>query len=385
MIGTAIIIFLTSLVLVIMSIPPVIRVAKIKHLFDEPSEDRKIHIFRTPNLGGVGIFISIILTICLTIPFTSIPYINYLIASTIILFALGLKDDLVGLSPMVKFSAQIVAAIIVSYFAHIRLTSMYGFFGIEEISVPLSLLVSTLVILLVVNAFNLIDGIDCLAGSVGLIVSISFALAFFRMQELGLMYLSICIAGSLSGFLYFNWSPAKIFMGDTGSLMLGFLIAVLAIRFVECNKFDPIHNPFPVFRSAPALVCGLLIIPVFDTLRVFTLRVARGVSPFNADRNHIHHRLIDFKLSHMESSGILALINIIFIVIVYFLQDIGTMQLFLFITILALTLNITSWHFANLQLRSENLTVTKYVNDSVDNIVKMEKKEILNDDISKIK
>ncbi len=385
MIGTSIIIYLLSLVLVILSIPPVIRVAKIKHLFDEPSEDRKVHIFKTPNLGGVGIFISIILTICLAIPFASISHINYLIASTIILFALGLKDDLVGLSPMIKFSAQIVAATIVSYFADIRLTSMYGFFGIDEISLPLSLLISVLVILLLVNAFNLIDGIDWLAGGVGLIVSISFTYAFYQLQQPGLMYLSLCIAGCLTGFLYFNRSPAKIFMGDTGSLMLGFLVAILAIRFVECNKFDALLNPRPVFNSAPAIVCGLLIIPVFDTLRVFTLRIARGVSPFNADRNHIHHRLIDFKLSHMEASGILVGVNIIFIGIVYFLQDIGTLQLFMFISILALTLNIISWHFSNVQLRADGAGINKDLSSPVDNIVKMAKKEIFNKNLSKTK
>lgn len=385
MTGTSITIFLTSLVLVILSIPPVIRVAKIKHLFDEPSEDRKIHIYKTPNLGGVGIFISLLLTICLTIPFSTIPNINYIIASTIVLFALGLKDDLVGLSPMIKFSAQIVAAGIVSYFADVRLTSMYGFFGIEEISTPLSLLISILAILLLVNAFNLIDGIDWLAGLVGLIVSICFIYGFYELGKPGFMYLSISIAGSLLGFLYFNRSPAKIFMGDTGSLMLGFLIAILAIKFVEFNKYNPDSNPDPVFKSAPAIVCGLLIVPVFDTLRVFALRVAKGVSPFNADRNHIHHRLIDFKLSHMQASGILAGVNIMFIAIVFFLQSIGTLQLFMFISILALTLNIISWHFSNVQLRTDAMVSSEAEQVEVDNVVILGKKKSFKDTLSKSK
>lgn len=372
-------IFCTAMLLVLLSIPPVINIAKLKHLFDDPSEDRKVHTYKTPNLGGVGIFISILITICLFIPFNSIPHINYIIASSIILFILGLKDDLVGLSPLIKFIAQIVAAGIICYFADIRLTSMYGFFGINDISVPLSLLISVLVVLLLVNAFNLIDGIDCLAASVGFIVSIAFAYGFYQLNQPGLTELSICIGGSLAGFVYFNRSPARIFMGDTGSLLLGFLIAILSIKFVEFNKFNAVTNAHPVFKSAPAMVCGLLIIPIFDTLRVFTLRIAKGVSPFNADRNHIHHRLIDFKLSHMQSSGVLAVINLFFIAIVFFLQDIGTLELFMFITILALTLNIISWHFANLYVKSD----ADQDIQEVDNIFKFGKKETYNEEISK--
>lgn len=376
-----ILIFITALIISVLAIPPVIRIAKLKHLFDEPSEDRKIHIFKTPNLGGVAIFVSILLTICLLIPFNSIPHINYIIASSIILFALGLKDDLVGLSPFIKFMAQILAAVIICFFADIRLTSMYGFFGITEISVPLSILVSVLVILLVVNAFNLIDGIDCLSGLVGFIVTAAFTFAFYALHQTGLMYLSICICGSLAGFLYFNRSPAKIFMGDTGSLMLGFLIAILSIKFVEFNKYNVVTNAQPVFRSAPAMVCGLLIVPVFDTLRVFTLRILRGVSPFNADRNHIHHRLIDFNLNHMQASGVLAAINLFFIVIVYLLQDIGTLELFMFISILALGLNVISWHFANMHGRNISQPVIEDEVLELDNIVTLGKKNIFNQEL----
>lgn len=378
---TSIVIFFTAMVMVLLAIPPVIKIAKLKHLFDEPSEDRKIHIYKTPNLGGVGIFISILLTICLLIPFGYLPHVNYVIASSIILVVLGLKDDLVGLSPLIKFIAQIVAAGIVCYFADIRLTSMYGFFGIGDISMPLSILISILVILLVVNAFNLIDGIDCLSGIIGFIVSAAYAFSFLLMHQTGLMYLSICIAGSLAGFLYFNKSPARIFMGDTGSLFLGFLIAVLSIKFIEFNKPDAISAHQPLFKSAPAMVCGILIVPVFDTLRVFTLRIIRGVSPFNADRNHIHHRLIDFKLSHMQSSAILALVNIFFIGVVYLLQGIGTLELFVFIAILALILNVVSWHFSNLQTKLDSADSSLEILKP-DNVVRLGKKEIFANDLA---
>jgi len=158
--------------------------------------------------------------------------------------------------------------------------------------------------------------------------------------------------------------------------MLGFLIAILSIKFVEFNKYNVVSNAQPVFRSAPAMVCGLLIVPIFDTLRVFTLRIIKGVSPFNADRNHIHHRLIDFKLNHMQASGVLALVNLFFIAIVYYLQDIGTLELFMFISILALTLNVISWHFANLQIKSEIHSGNEDEGIEIDNVVSLAKKNI---------
>jgi len=368
MIVTAILTFVIALLIVLSAIPPIIRVAQLKHLFDEPSEDRKVHIYKTPNLGGIAIFVSLLLTLCVIIPFNLIPHVNYIIASAVILFCLGLKDDLVGLSPLIKFAAQIVAALVICLLAGIRLTSLYGFFGIYEISVPLSMMITTLFILLIVNAFNLIDGIDCLAGTVGIITSISFGYVFFALKEPGMMYLAICITGSLCGFLYFNRSPAKIFMGDTGSLLIGFVMAVMSIKFIELNKFNPVTNLHPLFVSAPSMVFGILIIPIFDTLRVFTLRVTKGLSPFNADRNHIHHRLIDFRLSHLKATGILSAVNIFFIIIVFLLKDIGTMELFIFTSILALTLNLTSWHFANVK----RMAISEQRPLEYDNVVKLD-------------
>jgi len=346
-ITTLLSIFFFPAVIVLLSIPKIIRVASLKHLFDDPIEDRKVHSTKTPNLGGIAIFSAFLLTVCLFVPFSSLNYLNCILASSLILFIIGLKDDLVGLGPLIKFAAQIMAALIITYLADIRLTSFYGLFGLYEISKPLSILVSILAILLVVNSFNLIDGIDTLAGSIGLLVSGVLAYFFYQMHQNSLCLLSLALAGCLTGFLWHNKSPAKIFMGDTGSLLIGFLISVLCIQFVELNKLDLVKNPHPFVNSAPSLVCGLLIIPLFDTLRVFTLRILKGKSPFNADRNHIHHRLLDFNLTHIQSSMILVGINIGFILLTYFLQNMEVIELILFVSIIALTLNIISWHFSN--------------------------------------
>ena len=358
-------ILLVSSCIVLFSIPRIIKVASIKHLFDDPSEDRKVHNEKTPNLGGIAIFAALILSICLFVPFSTTPYINFVIASSLILFTLGLKDDLVGLGPMIKFLAQIVAAVLIAYFADIRLSSFYGIFGLHDISKPLSVLVSVFVILLVVNSFNLIDGIDTLAGSIGLLVSSVLAFFFYEMHQTSLTYLSIALSGSLIGFLWYNRTPAKIFMGDTGSLLIGLIISVLCIKFIELNKINPSSTSTPLFSAAPAIVCGLLIIPLFDTIRVFTLRILNGKSPFNADRNHIHHRLLDFNLTHIQSSIILVGINIIFIGITFYFQNIGVVELVIFITFLALSLNVLSWHFAGIK-KEQKLALQSLSKSSMD-------------------
>jgi UDP-N-acetylmuramyl pentapeptide phosphotransferase/UDP-N-acetylglucosamine-1-phosphate transferase len=329
---------LTAFVFVCYSIHKIIYVSYKKHLFDEPSEDRKIHLTRTPNLGGVAIFASMMLTSSLFLPNTSIHHLNYIMTSAVILFFSGLTDDLVGMNPNKKILAQLVVALIITLLTGYRFTSFHGFFGLKEMPYLMSVIVSTLFILLLINAFNLIDGINCLAGSIGLLACLTFAYCFWRMHETGFLYLAIALSGCLVGFLFYNRTPAKIFMGDTGALFLGFIIAVFAIHFIELNKFSA-KQPEPDFKSAPAIVFGLLIIPIFDTLRVFSLRIMKRKSPFHADRNHIHHRLIDLKFSHLQSTGILLLANVTSLSLVFWLRDLGTEALFLMIAAFSLILN----------------------------------------------
>lgn len=340
-------------------IPAIIRVAKVKHLFDEPSESRKIHVTQTPNLGGVGIYSSLLFATSAFINHEYLPYFHYFVAASLILVAVGMKDDLVGISPFKKFLAQIVATFIMAYLAGIRLTSFYGVLGIEEIALPLSILITILVMILIVNAYNLIDGIDGLAGGIGLVASICYAVCFYKMGQMGEFYLALALAGAVAGFLYYNITPAKTFMGDTGSLLIGFMMALFTIRFIELNKYDAVSNPTPVFHAAPAIACGILIIPLFDTMRVFTLRILRRVSPFTADRNHLHYRLLDLNFSHTQSSLILITVNLGFIGVVFSLQHIGNVQLMLFVFLLAMTTNMVSWLVANNATKEVSKPATK--------------------------
>jgi UDP-N-acetylmuramyl pentapeptide phosphotransferase/UDP-N-acetylglucosamine-1-phosphate transferase len=245
------------------------------------------------------------------------------------LFAMGLKDDLSGVNSSTKFLIQFIVCIILVVLGNIRLTSMYGVFGIYELSYFLSVGISILLILMIVNAFNLIDGIDGLAATTGVIANGTFAALFVYIHQYELAAVSLAMAGAIIGFLKYNITPAKIFMGDTGSLLIGLISAVMAIKFMETGRLSTAaqHQIY----SVPALTFAILIGPIFDTARVFIMRIANGVSPFSADRNHIHHRMLKLGFNHLQTTIILAGINISSILVVLMFSDYGNSVLIILI------------------------------------------------------
>jgi UDP-GlcNAc:undecaprenyl-phosphate/decaprenyl-phosphate GlcNAc-1-phosphate transferase len=305
--ATAIIAFLVSYT----SIPSLIKVAEQKHLYDEPDTDRKFHRSRIPTLGGIAIFGGMVISSSLIIDFSKFPSFGYALSAIILLFFTGVKDDIIPLTPFKKLVAQILASIIVVVKCDIRFTSLYGFLWLDDISYPVSIGISIFTLLVIINSFNLIDGINGLAGGIGIIVSLTFGYFFFITNNIQWVVLTVALAGALLGFLCFNFSnKAKIFMGDTGSLMIGLLSGMFCIKFIELNKEIGflLEAPF-----APVFAFAILIVPLFDTLRVFVIRLVHKKSPFSGDRNHLHHLLVDSGLNHCQASGLLYLINFAFI------------------------------------------------------------------------
>jgi UDP-GlcNAc:undecaprenyl-phosphate/decaprenyl-phosphate GlcNAc-1-phosphate transferase len=326
-----------SILLTVLAIPSILHVARERHLYDDLGSFRKHHDHGIPRLGGVGIFVSFTIT-SLLFGFAdkSLP-INYLLTACIILFAMGLKDDLAGVHSTTKFIMQFIVAAILVILGDIRLTSMYGIFGMSDLPYVLSVVFSILLIMLIVNAFNLIDGIDGLASTTCMLVNGTFASLFIYMHHYELAAVALAMVGATTGFLKFNLSPAKIFMGDTGSLLIGLISAVMAFKFIELNKFT--GNGLPDIYSAPALTFAILIGPIFDTLRVFTIRIASGVSPFSADRNHMHHRILTLGYSHIQTTLILSGLNALCIVMVLVFGYIGNSTLIIMITLVSLLFN----------------------------------------------
>lgn len=302
------------------AIPIIIEIAKDKKLFDEPDE-RKVHKAVIPTLGGLGIFAGFILATLMGVPAGIGTELQYFIAAVMVIFFLGIKDDILVLSATKKFIGQLIAAAIIIKFGGVEISNMYGFLGFEQIPHTASFILTLFTIIVITNSFNLIDGVDGLAGSLGLLTSLVFGSYFFIAGQLMYAVMAFSLAGSLIGFLIFNFSPAKIFMGDTGSLLIGLLNSIFVIKFIAVAANPAGHFPL---QSTPAIGFAILIVPLFDTLRVFSLRILNRRSPFSPDRNHIHHFLLDLGLNHKLITIICVGVNILFISIAYFLQAMGT-------------------------------------------------------------
>ena len=317
--GLVLLASLVSFIVAFVAIPVVIKIADEKKLFDLPDE-RKIHFTPIPSLGGIGIFAALMLSVSTMVSFAENPGLQYFLAASIIIFFLGLKDDILLISPVKKFSGQFIAAFLLVYPGHFQLTSLHGFLGLTALNPMFSLLFSFITILVVVNAFNLIDGVDGLAGTLGLVSTLFFGVVFAIEKDFSFAILSFSMAASLLAFLFYNFSPAKIFMGDTGSLLLGLVNAVLVIRFINTASLP---GTVLQFSAAPAIGFAALFVPLMDTLRVTVVRVYQGRSPFDPDVNHIHHLLMKRGLSHMQITGLLGLFAIGFIAFAIFAQSMG--------------------------------------------------------------
>lgn len=305
------------------AIPIIIQVAKDKKLFDEPDE-RKVHKAVIPTLGGIGIFAGFIIATLMGVPAGIASELQYFAAAATVIFFLGLKDDILILSASKKFIGQLIAAGIIIKFGGIQLNNMHGFLGIYEIPHIASIVLTIFTIIVITNSFNLIDGVDGLAGSLGVLTTLVFGTYFFIAGQLAYAVMAFALAGSIIAFLIYNFSPAKIFMGDTGSLLLGLINSILVIKFINIAG-----NPVAAFglEASPAIGFAILMIPLFDTLRVFALRILDRRSPFSPDRTHVHHFLLDLGLNHRMVTFTCVAANIVFIALAYFLRHLGTTTL----------------------------------------------------------
>jgi UDP-GlcNAc:undecaprenyl-phosphate GlcNAc-1-phosphate transferase len=320
----------------VFAIPSIVQVAHKKSLLDEPN-DRTIHELLTPRLGGLAIFAGFISAITI---FGHVDYgIQYVLAGSVIIFFIGLKDDIVSVSAFKKFFVQILAAGIVMFLPEIRITSFQGILGVDLLEPGMSFLFTFIVIIGITNALNLIDGLDGLAGCIVSVCCISFGI-YFSMSEDNSYYayssVAFSLLGSILGFLRYNIHKAKIFMGDTGSLVCGFIISVLAIKFVEMKIVD----------NAPSVSIAILFIPILDTARVFVLRILAGKSPFTPDKNHIHHKLIDLGFSQLATVALLVLINVMAIGLVTYFDfmslSMQLVMLFCFALLLSIIIEIST-------------------------------------------
>ncbi len=329
----------TAFWLSFMMYPAIIHLVRSKNIMDEPGS-RSSHVKKIPTLGGVGLFIAFSISIMIIGSISNLVKPHFanlliLLAAITILFFLGVKDDLIGLSPKKKIVGQVIAATLVVLLSDIRIHSFGGLFGIEELPYIVSILLSTLVFIFIVNAFNLIDGIDGLAGSIAIIASATFSVFFFMNEQYFLLLISLILIGSTIGFLWFNLSKVnKLFMGDSGSLFMGFLLAYQAMGFLTHQQTEVANTEI---ANAPILALAILFFPILDTLRVFTIRVLQKRNPFSADKNHIHHRLLELGFSHKRATLMIVIGNVVIITLAFLINSLD-INIQFFILVLAVQL-----------------------------------------------
>jgi UDP-N-acetylmuramyl pentapeptide phosphotransferase/UDP-N-acetylglucosamine-1-phosphate transferase len=303
-------VFITAIVT-----PLWIKVCKKYHLFDKP-DDRKHHFISTPSMGGLSIIAGLFISFFIFSAGDDYYKLKFIFCSSFLLFFTGIFDDLLNMRPRKKFIMQLIASIIVIT-GGTRLTNLYGLIGINEIPVWWQYPITLLVIILFTNAFNFIDGIDGLAGTIGLISTAIFGFLFFKYGQTDFALLCVCLSGAIIGFLFYNFHPAKVFMGDTGSLVIGFLIITFAINLLNLNFVEP----GDVLAISPSFIFAVLFIPVYDISRVSIIRMLNRESIFKADRNHIHHMILRHGFGHATTAIMLAAFNIFIIVLEYILNS----------------------------------------------------------------
>lgn len=355
-----------SFVVVVSVIPSIIHAAHKLNLFDKSDLHRKEHKHDISRLGGIGIFCAFTITVLMFANVVNYQEANFLLSSCIVLFAIGIKDDIYGVGARTKFLLQILVAFILVVLGGFSLSSLYGVFGLWDVHPLAGGLFSVALIIFIINAFNLIDGVDGLAGTVGAIVCLSFGILFALGGEMAYAFISFALLGSIIGFLIFNFSPAKIFMGDTGSLIIGVVSVVLAIKFIELNKIGV--NPHPVVFSAPAIAVAILIIPVFDSLRIFFIRIINKKSPFKGDRNHIHHRLLRFGLSHKQVVILLVVFNVLTIVFTLLLQELGNFILIFLQIAICVIFNIALTYLKGKKRSKSYTLIDVFLKDTINAI-----------------
>ncbi|HVX51905.1 MAG TPA: MraY family glycosyltransferase [Chitinophagaceae bacterium] len=288
--------------------PFIIKMARQSRIYDVPDE-RKTHTYLISSLGGIGLFAGLALSLLLTSDLKSNnAEFQYHLAAFFVIFTIGVVDDIFVLRAWKKLVGQLVTATIIIVKGHLVISSLAGFMGVYQLSPLAGYIISFFVIMLVINAFNLIDGIDGLAASLGLVSSVIFSLFFLINQNYPYAILGFALAGALLAFLVFNFHPAKIFMGDSGSMLIGLVNAILFLKFINTGS---VVTDYPV-KAAPLVGFGILIIPLMDVLRVFCIRLAKGKSPFSPDRNHIHHLLLNKGCSHAQATLLLLGSSLVF-------------------------------------------------------------------------
>ncbi|HOX82750.1 MAG TPA: MraY family glycosyltransferase [Chryseolinea sp.] len=328
----------TSFIIAFLIVPVIIKYSLQKNLFDIPGR-RKIHKKVTPSMGGIAIFLAFFVSVLIWVDISFWKEIKFILVALFIIFYVGVRDDLLPLRPTIKLLGQLMAATLLILFFDLRLDSFYGLIGTFDFPPVISYGVTIFTIIIITNSFNLIDGLDGLAGSVALVALLAFGIWFYLVDDIVFSIFSFSMFGAVAAFLKFNWEPSEIFMGDTGALVIGLLLSILSIRFINLNYDLPADNDYKFVASLATAAC-IIIIPLIDTARIIILRLRKGQSPFKPDKSHIHHAIMRLGLNHGQTTLLLGVVHILFILMAIIFHHVTDRFLLPGIILLSLVLSL---------------------------------------------
>jgi UDP-N-acetylmuramyl pentapeptide phosphotransferase/UDP-N-acetylglucosamine-1-phosphate transferase len=301
--------FTSGFVLTYFLTPVISNVVKVRRLF-EKRNDRSSHSVMVPSFGGISFFIVFVLALSFAEQFFTSGRAYYMIPAALIIFMIGLKDDLTGVGARNKIFGQLLATSLLFLSSDFQITELWGWLGIHHISLWISMPLAYAVVIFFINAFNLIDGIDGLSSSLGAFFFSFFAVFYFLRQDYTLLMICVSFVGMFIAFLRYNLSTdKKIFMGDTGSMFIGFILSAIVIEIMSSNFNEYVQSMQA--SNLPHVLIGVLYIPVFDSIRIFIARASEGKSPFTPDRTHIHHLLMDYHgWKHPKTSFMIVVLNV---------------------------------------------------------------------------
>lgn len=313
---------IVSLIISIYAVRKIIFITDRRKIYDVPDNIRKIHGDKIPSLGGIGIFAGYLISSAF---FMYLEW-YYVVAASVILFFTGIYDDIMNMRPSKKLVAQVVASAIVVFLADIRIRMLPGIATDGELPYTISAGVTIFLCTFFINVFNFMDGIDGLACTLTIIYTAIYAVLFAAMGDQNMAGIALSLLGATAGLLIYNISPARIYMGDTGSMLLGLTIFAMGVSAIELVATGHSVQAVPFIKSpqsAFSIVVSMLMLPAFDALRVFALRLRARQSPFHADRRHVHYYLLDTGLSHTAAVVVLTATTLLLTVSAFLLQSIS--------------------------------------------------------------
>jgi len=350
----------TAFVISYAFMPVIVKIAGLKELIENPPEGQnKITTADVPNLGGMGIFAAFLIAFSIWGHANQLESYPFLVASLFMLILTGINDDILELTTSKKLLIQLLASAEIVIAGKVLITNFGGLFGIYEIPFGIGAVITIVLFVIFINSFSFINGVEVLAGGVGIIISSIFGIWFFGAGFYTLAVLSLVLAGALLGFLIYNMHPSKVSLGHTGSLIIGFILAFIGVQFIQLNN-TIIGNPWHIGNSV-IFAFAVMIIPAVYFIRVLFKRILTGKNPFARNSNYAHKKIADSEMNKAYISISLWIGNLLIIALAYSISGVMNPSLmFLAIIILGVML----------------LPATKFLYSSLESILKLSDKKI---------